>query len=55
MTGGDLRSVADRETRHVPFGLQVPKRLVGLAEAGQEQPERTPIVIDDVVSPRPSN
>ena len=53
VTGGDLRGVADRETRHVPFGLQVPKRLVGLAQAGQEKPERTPIVIDDVVSPGP--
>ena len=53
MTGGDSRGVADRETRHVPFGLQVPKRLVGLAQSGQEKPERTPIVIDDVVSPGP--
>ena len=45
--------MADREARHVPLGLQVPERLVGLAQMGQEEPKRTPIIIDDVVSPRP--
>ena len=47
VTRGDLRRMADREARHVALRLEIPQRLVGLAQAGQEEAERTPIVVDD--------
>jgi hypothetical protein len=45
--------MADREACHVALRLEIPQRLVGLAQAGQEEAERTPIVVDDAVPARP--
>src|SRR5579864_1768980 len=45
--------MADREARHVSLGLQVPERLVRLAQAREDEVERTAFVIDDAVTPAP--
>ena len=53
MTSRDLRRVADGESRYVSFRLEVPERLMRLAEPGEEKAERTLVVVDDAVPPRP--
>jgi hypothetical protein len=35
------------------LGLEIPERLVGLAETRQQEPERAPIIVDNVMPPCP--
>lgn len=45
----DLAGVTHREAGHMPLGLGVPQRLVGLAEPGKHQVERLAVIIDNIV------
>src|SRR3546814_8397503 len=45
--------MADRKAGHMPLGLGVPQRLVGLAEPGEQQRERLAFIVDDMAAASP--
>ena len=49
MPCSDLDRVPDSKAGHVPFGLEIPQRLVGLAELGKAQVKRLARIIDNGV------
>ncbi len=53
MARGDLTAMPDREPGHMPFGLGVPQRLVGLTKAGKQKVEWLAVVIDNPVPSHP--
>src|SRR3546814_20094643 len=42
----DLAGMADRKEGHMPLGLGVPQRLVGLAETGEQQRARLALFVE---------
>src|SRR3546814_10907152 len=51
----DLAGMADRKAGHMPLGLGVPQRLVGLAEPGEQQRERLAFIVDDMAAASPED
>src|SRR3546814_1837177 len=45
--------VTDREAGHVPLGLGVPQRLVGLAQPGKQQMQRLAVIVDHATPASP--
>src|SRR3546814_14725088 len=45
--------MADRKAGHMPLGLGVPQRLVGLAEPGEQQRARLAFIVDDMAAASP--
>src|SRR3546814_16896568 len=53
MARRDLARVTDREAGHVPLGLGVPQRLVGLAQPGKQQMQRLAVIVDNATAASP--